>query len=414
MTRPNLLNDRSGAAAPATALGLVALLGFAGLAVDLGHGYLQRRSSQHAADSAAYSAAVALTAGAADPTAQAWGVAAEYGLQPAQVTVNLPPVSGAYAGSAGAIEVLVQRPGRRFLAGVVAGAPQTIRARAVARTGRTGDACVVALHANASASASETGSADVRLDGCALFANSTSQSALELSGGARLTAKSVNLVGGYSQSSNSTITTTEGVNTGQAAIGDPYEDVGVPPYETSCPMNGAKLASGTYGRTDGRPTVYCNGLTINAGASVTLRPGVHVIDRGALLVNGNATLRGDGVTIVLTSSTGADYATVDIRGGAVVNLSAPTAGPTAGLAFMQDRRAPAWGENKLNGGSSQQIAGALYFPSQTVTFAGGSESGGCTQVVASKVHFLGNARLALNCQGTGVRPAGGRRPLLVE
>lgn len=408
-----LLDDRRGVAAPTTALGLIVVLGFAGLGVDVGHGYLQRRTAQHAADSAAFSGAAALTSGAADPAAEARALAVRYGFEPTRVTVNLPPQSGPNTGAIGAVEVLVERPGRRFFSALLGGGANAIKARAVAKVGRAADGCVVALNATASASAYETGSADVVLEDCSLYANSTSASALELKGGAQLTAKSVELVGGYDKSSNSSITAAEGIHTNQAPVEDPYKDVEIPDYDETCDPKPA--GTGTYGRTDGRPTVYCNGLTINSRDVVTLRPGVHIIDRGSLLVNGGATLQGDGVTIILTSTTGGNYATLDVRGGATLTLTAPIDGPTAGLSFFQDRRAPGTGVHLLNGGSTQSIQGAIYFPSQTVRYTGGAtSSGGCTQILASKVEFYGSSRVGVNCAGTGVKPIGGRRPTLVE
>jgi len=409
-----LIRDRRGAVAPTTALSLVAVLGFAGLGIDVGYGYLQRRSAQHAADSAAFSGAVALNQGTTDAAAQARAVAARYGFEPAKVTVNLPPVSGPNAGQAGAVEVLVERPGRRFFSALLGAGGGVIRARAVGKVGRDGDACVLALHATASAAAQESGTADVVLNGCSLFANSSSQSALELKGGARLTAKSVGLVGGYSLSSNSVANIAEGIATGQSAISDPYANVEPPPYGSQCD-GGGDLPTGEYGRIDGQPTVWCNGIRINNGSVVKLRPGVHILDRGALTVNGGATLTGDGVTIILTSRTGSNYATLGINGGAYVQLSAPTSGPYSGLAIFQDRRAPSGINNTLNGGSTQDIQGAIYFPTQKVSFTGGaSATTGCTQLLASEISFTGNSRLGLNCQGRGVRSIGGQPPKLVE
>jgi hypothetical protein len=166
--------------------------------------------------------------------------------------------------------------------------------------------------------------------------------------------------------------------------------------------------------TNGAPYVSCGGLSVNAGQTVTLQPGVYIINGGSLTVNGGGALQGVGVTIILTSSTGANYATVSLNGGAVVSLTAPTSGPTAGLAFFGDRRA-GQANNNFNGGSTQTIQGAMYFPSQTVTFTGGnSSSSGCTQLLASDVKFAGNATLQIDCAGTGVKAIGGVATKLVE
>lgn len=53
-------------------------------------------------------------------------------------------------------------------------------------------------------------------------------------------------------------------------------------------------------------------------------------------MNGSATLTGTGVTLVFTSS-GNNYASATINGGATVNLTAPATGSTAGIVLFGDR-----------------------------------------------------------------------------
>jgi hypothetical protein len=150
------------------------------------------------------------------------------------------------------------------------------------------------------------------------------------------------------------------------------------------------------------PGVYCGGLSLSGGANVTLNPGTYIMDGGTFSISGNSTISGAGVTIVLTSSSGSDYATVSIAGGAHVNLSAPTSGNMAGLAFFQDRNAPSGVHNDFNGGETMNIEGAIYMPKQTVNFAGGTNTGnGCTQIVADEIAFKGNANVEANCTGKG-------------
>jgi len=414
-----LAGDRSGVSAMFVGLSLAAVLGCVGLGIDLGSWYNLRRQAQNAADSAAFSAAAARTAGASNLADQAYAITAPYGFTNGSggttVTVNTPPGSGSYAGQAGAVEVIVSKPAPSFFSRLFIPGGQILRARAVARTATAGDACVLALHATATASALETGSANVQLNGCALVDNSTSSTAFQLKGAAQVSASSIRLAGGYSLSNNSSLTAPGGIKTNQAPVPDPYADVPIPSY-SGCTYNGASLSSGSYTSSSASPTVFCNGLTLNNGVNVTLAPGVYIIDRGALQIDGGATLSGAGVTLVLTSSTGSNYATAQINGNSVVNLSAPTSGATAGLAFYQDRNAPSSGGDTFNGGSTQNIQGAIYFPNQTLTFSGGSSTAtaGCTEIIAGSVSFQGNSTLAINCAGSGVRLAGGSPVKLVE
>src|SRR5262249_5948139 len=138
--------------------------------------------------------------------------------------------------------------------------------------------------------------------------------------------------------------------------------------------------------------------------NVTLQPGIYYIDQGSFSVNGGATVTGNGVTIVFTSSTGSNYADATINGGATVNITAPTTGPTAGIAIFGDRNMPTGTPFKFNGGASQIFTGAIYVPKGDVQFAGGANtSKACTQLVGDKVTFTGNASFAINCSGTGTK-----------
>jgi hypothetical protein len=64
------------------------------------------------------------------------------------------------------------------------------------------------------------------------------------------------------------------------------------------------------------------------------------------------------------------------------------------------------GLNKLNGGSSMTLSGAVYFPTQEVEFNGNNSSGSnCTMVVALLVSFTGNSTFDdTGCEAAGVKP----------
>ena len=115
-------------------------------------------------------------------------------------------------------------------------------------------------------------------------------------------------------------------------------------------------------------------------------------------------VNGAGVTIILTSNSAStnpsSIATVDINGGATMNLSASTTGTYAGVLFYQDRRALDSGSNKVNGNASSAFQGAFYFPSQAVEFSGTSGmSTDCVKLVSRRVTFIGNSSIANNCPG---------------
>jgi len=158
------------------------------------------------------------------------------------------------------------------------------------------------------------------------------------------------------------------------------------------------------------PGVYCGGLSLNAGAVVTLQAGTYIMDGGSLSVNGGATLAGNGVTLVFTSG-----ANATINGGAVVNLTAPTSGTMAGIVVYADRNTPAGTAFKFNGGAQQYFGGAVYVPTGAVSFAGGANtSTGCTQLIGGTLTFTGNSQLSIDCAAYKVRPLGTPVARLVE
>jgi len=121
------------------------------------------------------------------------------------------------------------------------------------------------------------------------------------------------------------------------------------------------------------------------------------------------------VTIIFTSSTGANYADATINGGATLAITAPTTGAPAGIALFGDRNMPTSTTFKFNGGDTQTIGGAVYLPKGTLQYAGGNNANtNCTQVIGDTVSFVGNSLLKINCSGSGTRPIGSSVAALVE
>jgi hypothetical protein len=395
-----LARDESGATLLTALLGLTVLLGFAGLALDAGLAYTARRAAQNAADSAAYSGAVAVMAGDSDPVGHVLVVAKGYGLvdgvDGVAITVNHPPTSGPTAGDRKAVEVIVSRPAGDILA-MFSGSPPLIRARAVGVAGI--GACIIALDPAGNPGLSLQGSPSVNLVNCSAYVDSAKPQAVTTGGSGSMQARSVEIVGGYQAGSR--ITTTEGIHTGVPPIVDPYADVPAPSY-SGCTYANESISGGATRNyaTGASPTVFCGGLQVNANSTANFAPGVYVI-KGKLNFAGGSHIRGSGVTLYLTGGA----ASVQINGGADVQISAPVSGPTAGLVLFQDRASPS-GSVSLNGGATQVYTGALYFPGQTVSFNGGTSvsTGECLQIVAGVIQFSGNSQLSLDgCHGYGVR-----------
>ena len=395
------------------ALSSPVLIGVAGLATEGGLWVYKHQTLQAAADGAALSAATRYGLNnTASLTTQANAIAATFGYPVGSmgttVTISRPPTSGAYTANNKAIEVRITTSQPRLLSALYSSAPMTLAARAVALSASDGKGCVLALNGTASGSVTSQGTSDMILKGCSLYANSNNASAVVNGGSATMSVDSVNIVGGLSGGSG--ITTANGIHTNSTAADDPYATVN-PPSFSGCNANASKIKT----TVTLSPGVYCNGLTLNAGANVTLNPGIYYIDRGSLSVNGGATLTGTGVTIVLTSSNGANYADATINGGATVNLTAPTSGATEGIVIFGDRNMATGTAVKINGGAGQILGGAVYVPKGELSYAGGANTKtNCTQLIGDTVIFTGNSYLAIDCSAYDTKPIGTSLAKLVE
>lgn len=420
------LRAAEGSVFPLMAIATPILLGMAGMGLEAGNWYLDKRAAQTAADAAAYSAALQRIRGPGTPVQQSGidGAVKNGFTSGGTVTVAVynPPTSGPNAGSLNAAEAIVSRKDELLFLSLFQQGAVTIAARAVAAIQTTGTACVLALDQSASGAVTNNGNATIDMLGCTVAANSTSSTAITISGSTVLNAYSLWTTGDYSQTGASRYSFTAPPMTHAWPIVDPYAGLTIPSL-SGCDRNGTNINSGTVTLS---PGVYCNGLSLGAQATVTFQPGTYYIDRGDMTINAGAVVRcnctapGSGVTFVFTSTGAASQiGTVHINGGADVVLQAPTdpSYPYPGLLFVQDRSASSSSTAKLNGGSTMTLTGSVYFPSQVTEWNGNNSSTGsnCVQIVALRVVFIGNSRIENNgCQDHGIDPVAIKGVRLVE
>jgi hypothetical protein len=373
-------------------------VGFVGASVDYTHGNAVKASMQAAVDAVALN--LARSASSLNDTQLNQKAADSFSALFQRSEAQGATVSAQYSADAKSLTVSATGSINTDFMAVMGRSTLNIGARAVAVVKGEGTACVLALNKTASGAALAQGSTTVNLTGCSLYDNSGNASALQVGGSAKLTALSVGVVGGIS--GNAGITTTAGIQTGVSPIDDPYAKLEIPAYSGCLKHNYSEKKQATI-----NPGVYCGGMKLNAGADVTLNPGVYTIDQGDLTVNGGAKMTGTGVTIIFTSSTGNNYPTASINGGATISLTPPTDGPTAGVVMFGDRAMPVGTKFDFNGGASQYIGGAIYFPKGAVTFAGGAgTTASCTKLIADTVQFTGNSNFAIDCKAFGVKAFG--------
>ena len=367
-----------------TAICLTVLVGFAGLAADVGYMFHQRRRMQTAADSAAMAGALQVYRGASDYQAAGWADATTNGFANGVggvvVTVNNPPQSGYYAGSTRFVEASISQSEATMFMGVLGFPNRLVRARAVAGPGPGVPDCLLLLSQTAHPALTISGGTAVNVPGCNVTVNSSNSSALTVSGGSTLNAGAIDVTGGVGNSTGFSPAPVTGV----PPEPDPFASLQPPTY-SGCDHSGlVKVHNAT---TALNPGTYCAGITIDASSHATFNPGLYIVSGGDLKVSGNlAYASGSGVTFYVVSGG------VVLQGGPNVDLAAPTSGTWEGMLFYQDR-ADTNGAT-LSGGSNANLTGVLYFPSASVTYSGGSGgSSPYTVIVADTATFSGASSL---------------------
>ncbi len=391
------VRDCKASAAPMLAVGIIPLFGAVGVAVDYSRANSARAAMQAALDATALSlvkdnqvAQSALINSATDQfNANLNRPEVENIAVTAQVSARTAGTSLSMSATATIKTEFLRTLGYSKLA-------LSVNSAAAAESDGLG--CVLSLAPTASSAVKAQGTTSVELSNCSLYDNSSNSTALAAGGSARISALSIGVVGGISGVDS--IVTTQGVRTGIGPVPDPYADVAFPNF-TTC-SNHNFTAKSTM-RID--PGVFCGGIGVNAGAELTLNPGIYYLDGGGLSVNGGAALIGNNVTLVFTSKNRNGWADATINGNAIVNLTPPSSGPTAGIVVFGDRNIPLGTTFKFNGGASQYLGGAIYIPTGDITFSGGAgTSTSCTQIIGYTMTFVGNSDLAINCSSYKTKP----------
>ena len=379
------------------AFSLIALCALVGLAADTGYFFEHRRRIQTAADAAALAGAAQLRRdgtyqSAAENAAAANGFTA--GVSGTTVAVHNPPSSGYYTSDANYVEAIITQDRPTLLMGILGLSTGRVSARAVAGVHDSPN-CLYALGRTGTA-LSINGRGSTLSAACGIIVDSTSTSDALSAGSGSVFGTSVSVAGGISGSCYTT--DPAGCRTGIPPQPDPLATRATPSFSSSCDHVNTQINGGTAALT---PGVYCNGITIAAGAVVTFQPGVYILNGGGLSVTGNSTVHGNGITFYNTGSSQYSYAPLNIGGGTLGFLFAPSSGPMEGMLFFQDRTITptksSLSNNVIAGGSGLNVEGIFYFPTTNVSFTGGGNvSINYTVLVAQTIAVGGNTALSAN------------------
>jgi hypothetical protein len=375
-------------------LSMAILLAFLGLAINVGCEQYMKVRMQAAADAAALGGARELAAsGSANLVSAAQGDASTNGFTNGQnsvtVTVNNPPTSGYSTTNSSAVEVLISQTVPTLFIPVLGFSSGTVRARAVAQRGGGGTTCFFALDPTMSNAFSVSNGVNVS-SSCGIMVDSDSSTALTATGGARLTAPTISVVGQYTVNNGATISPspTEGVS----PLSNPFSSLAAPTVG-ACTYTSYSVGNGATVTLN--PGTYCNGLTIANGATATLNSGTYIMKGGGLTFAGGAQITGTGVMFYNTYGGGYSYGGINFNNGTTETLTAPTTGTYAGILIFQDPTVVGGAASSLAGGTNATLTGALYFPTTALAFSNGA-SAAYTIIVADSVSFTGGVTLNNN------------------
>jgi hypothetical protein len=408
--------NQAGQVLISTALAMVVLIGFAGLAVDMGILRYQRRVQQNAADAAAIAGATA-----ADFRAGALNAAAangftdntaggDCGVPPTNLAVGsvnvgvcAPPIAGPHAGQSGYVEAYVSAGQPTFFMRILGVNKKTITARSVASNNSTGTngapyGCMYAIGSPGNPVQGMTlqGASIVLAPSCGIVDNG------DYTSSGAITASSFG-VSGANNGGEGSVTCTSGASTcpsfNSPAAANPLAGY-IPPCSPCSGGTDISITGG--GNFSGVGVGYANGtytvipgtydaisIATTGGENVVFSSGSYVINGvGGLRVTGNANISGTDVSFYFTGA-----ATINVTGTPTLNLWAPATGQYAGMLLWQDLADTANPSLSANNGS--HLNGILYFPSDQLSFAAnpGLSVG---VVVAASVSAAGGANVTVN------------------
>ena len=380
-----------------TAAAMPLLVGSAGLAIDTIQLSLLKRHLQRAADSGALAGAYAKAQDKPSQPAVTKALTFNNAF-PLSTAITTEPTTGTHAGRA----VRVQLAGTRSLPfmSFFVSTPPTIRVEATAALVYSGTFCLRALNRGTGTGITFAGSSVVNAR-CGIISNTTGANAIDVDGNASsITASPIAAAGGVPSSPRYQQPTL--LLPYSLPQEDPFKNLPDPPTFSSC---NAKITDSTP-LADIKPASSSSsgcyeGLDVNK--ALTLPAGTYYI-KGDLVLNSSASVTANGVTLVFTSDTltsASSLPKIEIDGSASLNITAPKdpANPFDGVAMYYDRRAVARSPGpKIEGNSNSTLEGALYFPSQDLTFRGNSAMAStCIQLIAFNLIFEGNTTINNSC-----------------
>jgi hypothetical protein len=247
------------------------------------------------------------------------------------------------------------------------------------------------VNATASGALTLSGNASVKIPG-AIVVDSTSTTAISAIGNTLLTASVIDVAGGVQRAGTATISPAPATN---LSVNDPFASLAGP-----CPSGTLSSVSLTKGSQTINPGIYSQ-ITVSGSASLTLNPGVYIIEGGGLTVTGSASISGSGVMIYNAGSNypnpGGNFGGITLSGNGTFNLSAPSSGTYAGILIFQSRQNTR--ALSLSGGAMAGMTGTIYAANALLSMSGNASLQ--NPLVVGTLNLSGNVSLTQMAVGSG-------------
>lgn len=379
----------------ATSLSFIPFVMFVAAAVDTSNAVRIRAELQAAADAGVLAAATALASGKSDTDKVQIATDAFYAnVSPKLLATLTAAPTTTVDFPAKSVHMTVKIETNQVLTSLFA-ETMKLGVQATAVVDKGSPICLLALNKTIDKALHVQGTADIVADGCAVHSNSRSKEGLYQNGSAKATAESFCVTGDYSGA--------PGSFTPKPRRSCPIEEdplaakfaAGLAVTDTTSCVKAADNPSPVKDDTTLKPGVYCGGFKIFKG-TVTMAPGVYVFRDGEFEVRAGATLKGDGVTILLVGDSSTRFIN---QGGANLLITAPSEGPFAGFVITQAPTSIPLKSNEITGGGIMDINGVVYFPKQPLLIGGNGVIGDYSSlfaILADTIEVQGTGTLIIH------------------
>jgi Flp pilus assembly protein TadG len=333
-------------------LGSTLVIGGMALAIDVTGATMERHKLQGAADSASLAGVKKLSEGGT--AGQAETVAADY--------LAASPLAGItfdqdiHATDAEHVTVSLTSTYPSLARGLLHGGSMDIAVTSTAVYAPSGKpVCIHSLDLTMNKAIDASGGSNFNGPDCTVWVNSSSTSAVNLSGGGSITANKACIHGTVSAGTVTPTPVDCGVRT------DPFATKN-PTTPAACNFNNFSHGAGTFTMT---PGVYCGNVSLSGGPTVTLSPGLYVIRNGKLSMSGGGSMTGAGVTLLFEGTS-----ELNLSGGGSYHLSAPTTGELKGFVIFQRPTANPGKPAVMSGSGQMYFEGVIYMPTWTANVSG--------------------------------------------